>query len=562
MSNEVKPVLVGGSRKLVPRSGGRILADALRLHGTDRVFCVPGESYLDLLDALYDTPDIQIVVAKHEGAAANMAEADGKLTGRPGICMVTRGPGATHASIGVHTAFHDSTPMIVMVGQVSRRVRGLEAFQEVDFRKMFEPITKWTEEINDPRDIPETVRSAFQCATSGRQGPVVLSLPEDVLEESCEVSDADPYSEIAAIPSSDDMRTLRSALAQAERPLVILGGSGWTDEACTDIEAFCNANALPVAASFRRQDLFDNRHPCFAGHLTLGMAPYLTERVKSATHILAIGSRLSDVSTGGYKLIGRTPAGQKLFHVHASGRELGRVHQTHLQITAAPVPFVQALRKLPLVRNPPWRKWTRDLRQEFVEFSSVPLKRRPKGVDLAMVVSYLSETLPEDAMVCNGAGNYTIWVHRFFKYKRRGTELAPTSGAMGYGLPASVAGKLRYPRRVSVCFAGDGCFLMYAQELATAAQYGAAIIVIVVNNGMYGTIRMHQERRFPGRVSATDLLNPDFPALARSFGAYAERVESTEKFPAAFDRALAAGRPALLELCMDQFQITPDRRIG
>jgi acetolactate synthase-1/2/3 large subunit len=556
------PVSAGDVEKLVPRSGGRILADALRLHGTDRVFCLPGESYLDLLDALYDMPDIQIVVAKHEGAAANMAEADGKLTGRPGICMVTRGPGATHASIGVHTAFHDSTPMIVLVGQVSRRVRGLEAFQEVDFRKMFEPITKWTEEINDPRDIPETVRSAFQCAMSGRQGPVVLSLPEDVLEESCEVSDAAPYCEIGTLPSPDDMRTLRSALAQAERPLVILGGSGWTDEACADIEAFCNANALPVAASFRRQDLFDHRHPCFGGHLTLGMAPYLTERVKSATHILAIGSRLSDVSTGGYKLIGRTPASQKLFHVHPSGRELGRVHQTHLQIVAAPVPFVQALRKLPLVRNPPWRKWTRDIRREFVEFSSVPLKSRLKGVDLAMVVSYLSETLPEDAIVCNGAGNYTVWVHRFYKYKRRGTELAPTSGAMGYGLPASIAAKLRYPRRVSVCFAGDGCFLMYAQELATAAQYGAAIIVIVVNNGMYGTIRMHQERRFPGRVSATDLSNPDFPALARSFGAYAERVESTENFPAAFDRALAAGRPALLELCMDPFQITPDRRIG
>jgi acetolactate synthase-1/2/3 large subunit len=562
MNQSAQTILPANSTQTALRSGGRILAESLRAHGVDRVFCVPGESYLDLLDALYDIQDIQIVVAKHEGAAANMAEADGKITGRPGICIVTRGPGATHASIGVHTAFHDSTPMILLIGQVSRSVRGREAFQEVEFRRMFAPLAKWAGEIQDAKSIPEVMRAAFQSATSGRPGPVVLSMPEDVLEETSDVAAIAPCPVTKPGPSPEQILALRSELETAQRPVMILGGSEWTDEACADLAAFAEANALPVIASFRRQDVLDNRHPNYIGHLSLGMPPYLANRVKTATHVLAIGSRLGDVSTGGYKLIVPPRAAQRLIHVHPDRAELNRVHRADLPIAASPGPFMAALRSMGPVEDPPWRNWTQEARAEYLEFSSGLLKTRPRtGVDLAVVVSSLSETLPDDAMICNGAGNYTVWVHRFFKYKRRGTQLAPTSGAMGYGLPASIAAKLRYPERISICFAGDGCFLMYAQELATAVQYGAAIIVILVNNGMYGTIRMHQERRFPGRVSATDLVNPNFVALAQSYGVYAEKVETTEAFPAAFERALQTGRPALLELCMDPGQITPEKRI-
>jgi acetolactate synthase-1/2/3 large subunit len=539
-----------------PRSGGRILADALRIHGADRVFCVPGESYLDILDALYDTSEIQIVVAKHEGAAANMAEADGKLTGRPGICMVTRGPGATHASVGVHTAFQDSTPMILLIGQVQRGARGREAFQEVEFRQMFAPLAKWVAEIEAPARIPEFMHRAFQCATSGRPGPVVLSLPEDVLAESSTVPDAPPYQAVQAAPRPEDLHALRSELAKSQRPVVIVGGSGWTAEAPTALQHFAAANALPVAASFRRQDLLDNRHPSYIGHLSLGMAPYLARTVRDADLVIALGTRLGDIATAGYTLIPR-----RLVHIHASPEELGRVYATDLAIVASPSLFATALRDFQPIDTPPWERWTNDARQDFLKFSA-PGASPPTGVDLAAVVSYLSQQLAPDAIVTNGAGNYTVWVHRFFTYRQRVTELAPTSGAMGYGFPAAIAAKLRHPSRTVVCFAGDGCFLMYPQELATALQYGAAVIVIVVNNGMYGTIRMHQERRFPGRVSATDLSGPDFVALAKSFGAYAERIETTDAFAAAFNRALEANRPALLELRVDRNQITPDRRLG
>ncbi len=538
-----------------PRSGGRILADALRIHGTDRVFCVPGESYLDILDALYDMPDIQIVVAKHEGAAANMAEADGKLTGRPGICMVTRGPGATHASIGVHTAFQDSTPMILLIGQVQRAVRGREAFQEVEFRQMFAPLAKWVAEIEDPARIPELMHRAFQCATSGRPGPVVLALPEDVLAESCTVPDAPQYQPVQPTPSAARLQALRSELQHAQRPVVIVGGSGWTDRASSALQHFAEANALPVAASFRRQDLLDNRHPSYIGHLSLGMPPYLSHTVRDADLVIALGTRLGDIATAGYTLVPR-----RLVHIHASPEELGRVYPPALAMNASPALFAEALQDFGPIDNPPWQSWTNEARQQFLKFTT-PTASPPSGVDLAAVVSHLSKRLPSDAIVTNGAGNYTVWVHRFFTYKQRGTELAPTSGAMGYGLPAAIAAKLRYPGRIAVCFAGDGCFLMYPQELATALQYRAAIVVIVVNNSMYGTIRMHQERRFPGRISATDLAGPDFVALAHSFGAYAETVETTDAFAAAFERALDSNRPALLELRVDRNQITPDRRL-
>lgn len=543
------------------RSGGRILADALHVHGVDRVFCVPGESYLDILDALYDLPEIHLVVAKHEGAAANMAEADGKLTGRPGICMVTRGPGATQASVGVHTAFQDSTPMILLIGQVARGVRGREAFQEVEFRQMFAPLAKWVAEIESAERIPEYMLRAFQCATSGRPGPVVLALPEDVLAETAVVADTARFTRVQPSPTLANVAALRDELARAKRPLLIVGGSGWSDEACTTLEQFVETNSLPVAASFRRQDLLNNLHPSYIGHLSLGMAPYLAKRVKSADLIVALGTRLGDISTGSYSVLSVPRPCQRLVHIHSASEELGRVYQADVAIHASPSLFAPALRHMEPIPDLPWKNWTAEARGEFLDFTSLP-KSRPNGVDMAVVVSHLAKRLPSDALVCNGAGNFTVWVHRYFRYKVRATELAPTSGSMGYGFPAAIAAKLRYPERISVCFAGDGCFLMYPQELATAMQYGAAVITLVVNNGMYGTIRMHQERRFPGRVSGTDLPGPDFVSLAKSFGAYAERVDSTDAFEAAFERALESGRAAVLELHVDPKQITPDRRLS
>jgi acetolactate synthase-1/2/3 large subunit len=544
------------------RAGGRILVDALRLHGVDRLFCVPGESYLEVLDALYDTPQIAVIVAKHEGAAANMAEADGKLTGRPGICFVTRGPGATHASIGVHTAYHDSTPMILFIGQVQRDVRGREAFQEVEFRQMFAPLAKWATEIESADRIPEYVLRAFQVATSGRPGPVVLSLPEDVLAEESAACDTKPYQAVQAAPQDRDLTALRDELQKASKPLLIVGGSSWSEAGCAALARFAEANALPVLASFRRQDLIDNRHSCYAGHLSLGLPPHLQQRVKAADLIIALGSRLGDVTTMTYSVIKPPRIAARLVHIHPDANEINRVYQADLPIVAAPSAAAIRMAEIAPVESSRWRDWTDTARLEYEKFITVPEKGPRQGVDMAVVIRHLATQLPVDTMVANGAGNFTIWVHRFFTYKMLHTELAPTSGAMGYGFPAAVAAALRYPDRLTVCVAGDGDFLMYPQELATAAQYGARLIVLIVNNGMYGTIRMHQERKFPGRVSGTDLASPDFVGLAQSFGAYAERVETTEAFAPAFERALAAQRSAVLELRVDPNLITPDRRLS
>jgi acetolactate synthase-1/2/3 large subunit len=544
------------------RSGGRILVDALRLHGVDRLFCVPGESYLDVLDALYDTPQIAVVVAKHEGAAANMAEADGKLTGRPGVCFVTRGPGATHASVGVHTAFQDSTPLVLFVGQVQRNVRGREAFQEVEFRQMFAPLAKWVAEIESADRIPEYVLRAFQTATSGRPGPVVLVLPEDVLAEASAAPDTQPFCAAQAAPREADLSRVRDELARATQPLLIVGGSCWSDEGCAALTRFAEANALPVLASFRRQDLIDNGHACYAGHLSLGMPPFLQQRLKAADLIVALGTRLGDINTMTYSVLRPPRLAARLVHVHAEPTELNRVYQADLAITASPSAAAIRLAALEPISAPRWRDWTASARQDYEKFIQVPQAGPRRGVDLAVVVRHLATHLPPNAIVANGAGNFTVWVHRFFTYRQPRTELAPTSGSMGYGFPASIAAALRHRDRVTVCIAGDGDFLMYPQELATAAQYGAAVVVLVVNNGLYGTIRMHQDRRFPGRVSGTELAGPDFVALARSFGASAERVETTDAFAPAFERACAAGRSAVLELVMDPAQITPDRRLS
>ncbi|MGV4878624.1 thiamine pyrophosphate-binding protein [Acetobacter indonesiensis] len=544
------------------RNGGQILVSALSANGVDTIYCVPGESYLPVLDALYDAIGIRTIVTRHEGAASNMADAYGKLTGQPGICFVTRGPGATHASNGVHTAHQDSTPMILFIGQVETKFRGREAFQEIDYRQMFGGIAKWVTEVDKIERIPEIISRAFATALSGRPGPVVISLPEDVLFGMAIVADL-PVTRIArAAPTREAMCEIRRLLAASVRPLLIVGGTGWSLEACQALRRFVQVNCLPVAASFRRQDLFDNRLPEYVGQVGIGISSTLAERVRNSDLLLVIGSRLSEEVTSGYTLVGLPRPQQVMIHVHPSAEELGHVYQAHLPVHASLREFAAALEEIPPMGNIPWEQWTKEARADYVRHATPPpLSADHKGVDLARVVVWLDELLPENAVITNGAGNYTAWVHRFYRYRQVGTELAPTNGAMGYGLPAAIAAALLDPSRPVVCFAGDGCFMMYPQELATAMQFGAPVVVIVVNNGMLATIRMHQEEKFPGRVSGTSLADPDFIKFAESFGAYGERVTTTDEFPAAFVRAQNAGRPALIELMVDPCQITPQSRI-
>ncbi|EJV1370692.1 thiamine pyrophosphate-binding protein [Pseudomonas aeruginosa] len=551
------------SDSLPQRNGGQILVEALRRNAVDTVYCIPGESYLPVLDALHDADGIRTVVTRHEGAASNMADAYGKLTGRPGICFVTRGPGATHAANGVHTAQQDSTPMILFVGQVESAFKGREAFQEVDYVQMFSGLAKWAVEIDRIERIPELVGRAFSVATSGRPGPVVVALPEEILFGSAQVADAPVPRVLPGRPGATAMAELRELLANARRPLLVLGGSGWDGAARKRLGAFVEANGLPVVTSFRRQDLFDNRDPHYAGQLGFGAAPALLERLRQADLLLVVGARLGETPSAGYSLV-RSPApAQTLVHVHPDSAELNRVYLARLPIQATPCAFAEALADLAPLPSSTWQDWREAAHADYLAYST-PAASDPaiQGVDLASVVAYLSENLPDDAVIANGAGNYAVWVHRFYRYRQARTQLAPTNGAMGYGLPAAIAASLRDPQRSVVCFAGDGCFMMYPQELATAAQFGATPVVIVVNNGMLGTIRMHQEREYPGRVSATRLANPDFVALARAFGAHAERVECSADFPAAFRRARESGRPALLELLTDPRQITPQARLA
>lgn len=545
-----------------PRNGGQILVEALIRNAVDTIYCVPGESYLPVLDALHDATSIRTIVTRHEGAASNMADAYGKLTGRPGVCFVTRGPGATHASNGVHTAKQDSTPMILFVGQIESSFKGREAFQEVDYTQMFGGLAKWATEIDSIERIPEIVSKAFSIAMSGRPGPVVIALPEEVLFGSADVADAQPVRITRAAPDSVALEEMRGLLAAAKQPLVIVGGTGWDADSTNALQRFVHANHLPVAASFRRQDLFDNRDPHYVGQLGLGTSPKLLERVKSSDLLLVIGSRLSETVSQGYTLIESPSPAQPMIHVHPDSQELNRVYQSTLPILSSLGSFAHAVAALEPVASNAWKSWTDAARADYLEHSTPPLPHpQLAGVDMGSVVAHLNEVLPNNAVITNGAGNYTVWVHRFYRYRKPATELAPTNGAMGYGLPASIAAKLHDPQQTVICFAGDGCFMMYPQELATAMQYNAPIVVIVVNNGMLATIRMHQEREYPGRVSATELANPDFIALAKSFGAHAERVERSEDFPAAFQRAQKAGVAALIELRVDPRQITPQARL-
>jgi acetolactate synthase-1/2/3 large subunit len=536
------------------RTAAQILVDALKIHGVDTAFCVPGESYLAVLDALYDAREqIRLIVARQDGGAAYMAEAYGKVTGKPGICFVTRGPGATNASIGVHTAQQDSTPMILFIGQVPGEFADREAFQEVDYRQMFGPMAKWAAQIDRPDRMHEYVSHAFHLATSGRPGPVVLALPEDMLTQTASVAEVAPYQTVQASPAASDMERLRALLANAQRPLVILGGTVWTQEARRDLGVFAESSGLPIACAFRFQDLIDNNHGHYVGDVGIGINPKLAARVREADVLLVIGARLGEMTTGAYTLIEPPRPKQKLVHVHPGAEELGRVYQGELLVNSGMPQFALALKGLKLDGSA-WRSWREQARADYLEWTQpAPI---PGKVQLAEIVAWMREKLPRDAIIANGAGNFAGWISRFYRYPGQRTQVAPTNGSMGYGVPAGIAAKVAQPERLVVSVNGDGDFLMNGQELATAVQYQLPVVFVVVNNGMYGTIRMHQEREYPARVYATALANPDFVALARAYGAHGELVEDTAAFAPAFDRALKSGKPALIEVRIDPQAIT------
>lgn len=536
---------------LPPRTGAQVLVDQLRAQSVERVTCVPGESYLAVLDALRDS-GIDVLVCRQEGGAAIMAEAAGKLTGRPGICFVTRGPGATNASAGVHIARQDSTPMILFVGQIARRMRDREAFQEVDYRQMFGGVAKWAVEIDDAARVPEILARAFRVAMQGRPGPVVVALPEDMLDDVAAVPDAPRVVPAAPAPSGDDVARLRAMLAEARRPVVLLGGSRWTPGAVAAMAAWAERHDLPVAVSFRRAQLFPADHPNFAGELGIGPNPALLARIREADLLLMVGGRLSEMPAQSYGLLGIPDPGLPLVHVHADAAELGRVYQPALAIEAAPETFCAVLPDFEATGT----GRAAEAHAAYRAWSETP-EPKPGAFQYGAAITWLRERLPPDAVICNGAGNFATWVHRYYRFRAFGTQLAPTSGSMGYGLPAAVMAKRSRPERIVVALAGDGDVMMTVQEFATAVQYGIAVVVVVLDNGMYGTIRMHQEREYPGRVSATELRNPDFAALARACGGHGERVERTEEFAPAFERGLASGLPAMIHCLVDPEALTP-----
>jgi acetolactate synthase I/II/III large subunit len=542
------------------RHGGRILIDQLETQGVTTVFTVPGESFLAALDGLHASNCIRTVICRQEGGAAMMAEAWGKMTGRPGICFVTRGPGAANAMSGLHVAQQDSTPMILFVGLPSQGHEDREAFQEIDLKGLFSTFVKWSAVIRATDRIPEYVSRAFHVASSGRPGPVVLGLPEDMLSTTAEAKDATPARLAEPGPGAAEIKRLERLLGDAKSPLMIVGGPGWSTDIQRQVEAFAERFDLPVAAAFRYQDYFDNRHRCYVGHAGIGIDPKLAAGIRSADLLIVIGARLGEMTTSGYKLIEVPNPSQRLVHVHPGGDELGTIYRADLPIVATARSLAPALGELLPPLSIPWRQRRAELRAA-AEAALKPIPT-PGAVQLGEVVRIVSETLPEDGIVTNGAGNYTAFLHRYFQYKGYRTQLAPTSGSMGYGLPAAIAAKLAEPARPVVAFAGDGCFMMTCQELATAVQYGLAIVIIVANNGMYGTIRMHQEKQYPGRVIGTSLVNPDFAAFARSFGAHGETVERTDEFRPAFACALDAGEPTVIELKIDQEAISPGQTLS
>jgi acetolactate synthase-1/2/3 large subunit len=537
------------------RTAAEVLIDQLVIHGARHVFCVPGESYIAALDAMVDRP-LEVTVCRQEGGACIMAEAMGKLTGRPGICFVTRGPGATNASSGLHIAQQDSTPLILFVGQIAREYREREAFQELDYRAVFGSIAKWVTEIDDAARVPELISRAFHVATSGRPGPVVIALPEDMLVERVIATDAPACEPVETSPGAADMQRLQMLLNEAQRPIALLGGSRWSKTACAAMQRFAERFMLPVATTFRRAHLFDAFHPCYAGDLGIGPNPKLLARVKDADLVLLIGGRLGEMPSQSYTLFDIPGPKQTLVHVHPGAEELGRVYSPALAIHATPSAFAAALDGLARPGKVAWSVATPAAHAEFIEWTAKPAQV-PGNVNLGEIIAGLRDTVPAETIICNGAGNFSIWVHRFWRYRSYGSQLAPIAGSMGYGVPAAIAAKRLMPERTVVAFAGDGDFLMTGQELATAIQYELPIIVVIADNGMYGTIRMHQERHYPARVIGTELKNPDFAALARAYGAFGALVEKTADFTAAFDTALASGKPAVIHLKVDPQAITP-----
>jgi acetolactate synthase I/II/III large subunit len=545
---------------MTERSGGRIIVDQLLKQGVEHVFCVPGESYLAVLDALHDA-SIAVTVCRQEGGAAMMADAVGKLTGRPGIAMVTRGPGATNAAHGIHIAQQDSTPLILFVGQIERSARERGAFQELDYRAAFGPIAKWATEIDDVARIPEIVSRAFHVAMSGRSGPVVIALPEDMLVETADIADAPFVEGLETHPGLTQMAELQKRLWAAEAPIAVLGGSRWSDLAVRRFVRFAEAFDLPVAVSFRRQMLFPADHPNFAGDLGIGANPRLIERIKASDLVLAVGARLGEMPSQGYTLLPIPGDGAALVHVQSGAEELGRVYASSLPINASMEAFAASLQVLQPPQTLRWSGRARTAHEEYHAWSTPPAEI-PGALQMGAVMEFLTARLPAEAILTNGAGNYSNWLHRYYRFRAFGTQAAPTSGSMGYGVPAAVAAKRLHPDRMVVSFAGDGCFLMNGQEFATAVQYGLPIVVIVIDNGMYGTIRMHQERDYPGRVSATALRNPDFAAYARAFGGHGETVRETAEFEPAFERAVASGLPAIVHCHLDPEAITPTRTLS
>ena len=537
------------------RTGGEILVDQLAVHGVRHVFCVPGESYLAALDAFHDSK-IALIVCRHESGAAMMAEAVGKTTGRPGICFVTRGPGASNASAGIHIARQDSSPMIVFVGQVAREMRDREAFQELDYRAVFGSIAKWATEIDDPARIPELVSRAFHTACNGRPGPVVIALPEDMLGERVAVPDASACEPVESWPGLSDMSRLQKLLWAAKRPIALIGGSRWSEAACAALMRFAERFALPVATTFRRGHLFDALHPCYAGDLGIGPNPKLLARVKGADLVLLVGGRMSEMPSQSYTLFDIPEPQMQLVHVHPGPEELGRVYHPRLAIQAAPTAFCAALEGLQPPNMIAWQGEAAVAHADYLAWSEQATPQ-PGAVNLGEILVWLRENLPPESIITNGAGNFAAWVHRFYRFRKFATHVGPSSGSMGYGFPAAVAMKLLHPERAVVCIAGDGDFLMTGQDFATAIQYELPVIVVLADNSLYGTIRMHQERHYPGRVIASALKNPDFVAYAKAFGGFGVLVEKTADFPAAFAAAQKSGKPSIIHLKIDPEAITP-----
>ncbi|GLP85512.1 thiamine pyrophosphate-binding protein [Tritonibacter mobilis] len=545
------------------RSGGRILADQLQILGADTIYCVPGESYLELLDGLHAHQEtIKVVTCRHESGASNMADAYGKMTGKPGICAVTRGPGATNASNGVHTAFQDSTPMILLIGQVGREMVDREAFQEIDYRRMFGQMAKWVAQIDDAARIPEYMARAWKTALSGRPGPVVLALPEDMLTDEVAVADLRVTPHARTAPAAQDIETLQAMIARAERPMLMVGGPSWSESCAQKALAFAERLGLPVTTSFRSQDYVDNGHDNYVGPVGIAPIPNLRKRLREEVDLLiTVGPRLGEMTTQGYELIDIPHPQMTFVHVHPGAEELGQVYQPDLAIQSDPELFFDAADAITVPDGPyVWSDWVQAQRADYLAFQTPT--EVPGDVNMGHVVRHMSETLPDDTIYTNGAGNYTVWLHRFHQHRAYRTQLAPTSGSMGYGVPAAVAAKLEHPDRTVVAMAGDGCFMMTSQELATAVQHGADVIYVVVNNGMYGTIRMHQERHHPGKVMATKLVNPDFVAYAASFGITGERVLKTDDFPAALERARSAKGGYMIEIVVDPEALTPNQSLS